>query len=182
MHILSRLMITLLLAGLPLMAAADGRRAVVFDIDGTLTPNVYAISFARSGAAEAVRAYADAGVAVIYLTARIPMFQDGVADWLVENGFPAGQLHLTETAADEDDHAAFKRRVLEGYRAQGWAFVAAFGDSSSDFKAYADVGIAKADVFALRRVGAWDCKSGPWQACYEDWPDLMPAIADTLAD
>ena len=58
--------------------AQDARQAVVFDIDGTLTPNVYAIAIARPNAAEAATLYADAGIEIIYLTARVRLFQDGV--------------------------------------------------------------------------------------------------------
>ena len=162
---------------------ADGqKRAVIFDVDGTLTPNVYTINLARDDAPAAVQAYADAGVQIIYLTARVPLFQERVADWLLKNGFPPGQLHLTETEADREDHGGFKSRVLETYRADGWSFVAAFGDSSSDFAAYGAAGIPQGRVFALQRLGAWDCKSGAWQGCYKDWVELFPAIQTTLAD
>lgn len=158
-------------------ALADShKRAVVFDVDGTLTPNVYTINIARRGAAEAAQAYADTGITVIYLTARIPLFQNGLDTWLVDNGFPGGRLHLMQTDADKDDHEAFKTRVLTSYRDDGWTFVAAFGDSSSDFGAYAQAGIAQDDVFALRRVGAWDCKDGIWRGCYKNWTDITPQI------
>lgn len=162
---------------------ADGQKqAVVFDIDGTLTPTVYAMNTPRDGAADAVNAYANAGFQIIYLSARIPLFQPTLGDWLVENGFPVGTLHLTKTAADQDDHGAFKARVLADYASKGWMFVAAFGDSSSDFDAYAQAGIPTAHVFALRRFGAWDCKRGLWQGCFGGWDELIPLIQANIAE
>jgi hypothetical protein len=160
--------------------AQDARQAVVFDIDGTLTPNVYAVTIARTGAAQAATLYADAGIDIIYLTARIRPFQGGVADWPSDHGFPAGDLYLTETKADRDDHAAFKQRVLTNYVNQGGTIIAAFGDSSSDFAAYADVGIPRENVFALQRFGRSNCKEGVWQGCYENWTDLLPVITANL--
>ena len=165
---------------LGLSAQAQERRAVIFDIDGMLTPSVLAIDTVRDDAALAATHFADAGVAIIYLTARVPLFQDRVADWLDDNGFPPGQLYLTQTDADRDDHGAFKARVLATYAAEGWTFVAAFGDSSSDFAAYAEVGVPQQQVYALRRRGAWRCKEGAWQGCYDRWADLLPVIKATL--
>jgi len=154
--------------------------AVVFDIDGTLTPKVLSIYTAREGAAAAVQAFADAGIKIIYLSARIPMLQGGIRDWLSENGFPAGSLQLTEDREDRKDHAAFKERVLKAYKAEGWRFVAAYGDSSTDFEAYADAGINPQHVFALKREGEDSCQPGPWAGCYASWKEQMDIIAGLL--
>lgn len=176
----------LLVAGLfvlfALSASAQDRRAVVFDVDGTLTPSVYAMSVVRTDAAAAAQVYADAGVEIIYLTARIPLFQSGVSDWLSENGFPPGRLHLTQTQADRDDHGAFKARVLDSYAAKGVVFVAAFGDSSTDFEAYAQAQIPQDRVFALKRRGTLSCKDGRWRGCYRGWTELLPVIGAGLAE
>lgn len=175
-----RFLLGLICALSGLSGSAKAQDAVVFDIDGTLTPNVYLIDIARSDAVDAVNAYADAGVQVVYLTARIPFFQDGLSDWLVDNGFPPGELHLTKTETDEDDHATYKARVLASYVAKGWTFIAAFGDSTSDFRAYAAAGIPQERVFALRRLLALTCQDGAWQGCYDDWSALDRQIAQTL--
>jgi len=151
-------------------------RAVVFDIDGTLTSGVHAIRTARYGAAEAVQAFADAGCWIIYLSARTPLFQWHIIGWLELNGFPNGSIHVTETRADREDHKAFKQRVLEAYAANGWTFVAAYGDSSTDFEAYADVGIPADRVFALRREDESECQPGPSAGCYATWPEQMDII------
>ena len=57
-------------------------QAVVFDIDGTLTPKVSAIFTAREDAANAVRLYADKGYKIVYLSARPNLLQAGIPNWL----------------------------------------------------------------------------------------------------
>jgi len=161
-------------------ATAAQNRAVVFDIDGTLTRKVGAIRTAREGAAEAVRAYADAGYRVVYLSARTPLFQWYILVWMETHSFPEGRIHVTESPEDRRDHSAFKLRVLEEYGSQGWTFVAAYGDSSTDFEAYANAGIARDRIFALRREGEDACEPGPWYGCYESWPEQADTIAGLL--
>lgn len=155
---------------------------VVFDIDGTLTPKVSAVHTARDGAATAVHAFADAGYQVIYLSARIRPLQGGIPDWLEENGFPSGRLHLTESREERRDHAAFKAGVLQAYRADGWRCIAAYGDSSSDFEAYASAGISPQRIFALKRAGADSCQPGEWAGCYETWEEQMGTILDIIQE
>ena len=164
----------------PELATDVQSECVVFDIDGTLTPKVLSIKTAREGAATAVRAFADSGYLIVYLSARIPLLQGGIRDWLEENGFPPGRLHLTESRDDRKDHAAFKERVLEAYKAGGCGFVAAFGDSSSDFEAYASVGISPQRIFALKREGKKTCQTGAWAGCYATWGEQMDTISDLV--
>ena len=109
-------------------------QAVVFDIDGTLTPSRLAIYTAREDAAKAVRVFADAGYKIIYLSARTQLFQSGIPNWLKENHFPEGSINVPQTDKDSSDHAAFKERVLNAYKKNGWTFVAAYGDSVTDSK------------------------------------------------
>lgn len=161
-------------------ATPGQHEAVVFDIDGTLTPKVSAIHTAREGAADAVQAFADAGYSIVYLSARMPLLQGGIRGWLKENGFPPGSLQLTENHEDRNDHAAFKQRVLVAYKAAGWRFIAAYGDSSTDFEAYAGAGIDPLRVFALKREGKDSCQPGVWAACYATWTEQMGLIADLV--
>jgi len=158
-------------------ATSAQSRAVVFDIDGTLTSGIHAIRTARDGAAEAVQAFADAGCRIIYLSARTPLFQWHIIGWLELNGFPNGSIHVTESQADRQDHQAFKQRVLEAYKVNGWTFVAAYGDSSTDFEAYAAAGIPVERVFALKREGEKQCQPGPSAGCYATWPEQMAGIS-----
>jgi hypothetical protein len=157
------------------------RQAVVFDIDGTLTPTPRALRSARPDAATAARRFADQGVQVVYLSARLRLLQSGIPDWLRAHGFPDGPVHVPQDGADSGDPAAFKTRILGAYRDKGWRFVAAYGDSSTDFQAYAAAGIPRARVFALKRVGSDACQPGAWQACLPSWtPHLLalPATSD----
>lgn len=155
-------------------------QAVVFDIDGTLTPSPLAIFTARDDAANAVHLFADRGYKIIYLSARIKPFQAGIPNWLKENHFPEGSIHLPETAQDSRDPAAFKQRVLDIYKTNGWKFVAAYGDSSTDFDAYDRAGIPKAAVFALQRRGEDKCQDGKWKACLKGWTEHLDFITKSV--
>ena len=150
--------------------------AVVFDIDGTLTPDVEAIFGVREGAAESVGHYADADVRVVYLSARIAMFQFLIPGWLEEEGFPEGNLQVTESSDQREDVARFKQSVLEAFMDQGWKFVAGYGDSSTDFNAYADAGIPTDRIYALKRRGEERCQPGPWVACFGSWTELRDSV------
>lgn len=151
-------------------------QAVVFDIDGTLTPKPLAIYTARNDAANAVRLYADKGYKIIYLSTRIQLFQAGIPNWLKENSFPEGSVHVSQTANDSRDPAIFKKRILDIYKTNGWKFVAAYGDSSTDFEAYANVGIQKEHVFALQREGETSCQLGVWAECLSSWTEHKKVI------
>lgn len=153
-----------------------GAQAVVFDIDGTLTPTVLSVAVARADAAQAVGAYARKGYAVVYLSTRVSLLQAGVPRWLADHGFPAGVLHVAQTPADHDRPDAFKARMLQAYTASGWRFVAAYGDSSTDFAAYAQAGIAQHLVYALQREGDAACQPGVWRQCLRGWTEHLGAI------
>ena len=183
MRNLTVLLVVMLCAGCALLpfeiqkAPLKPDQAVVFDIDGTLTPSPFAIFTARDDAANAVRLFADKGYKIIYLSARVKLFQAGIPNWLKQNRFPEGSIHVPETAEDSSDHAAFKTRILNSYKTNGWKFVAAYGDSSTDFEAYANVRIEKAHVFALQRAGETKCQEGIWEACLSSWAEHIDVIA-----
>lgn len=151
-------------------------QAVVFDIDGTLTPKVWAISIARDDAASAVLSFASNGYKIIYLSARPRFLQSGIPGWLKENHFPEGSIQVPQTSTDSSDHGAFKKRILEEFKRNGWRFFAAYGDSTTDFEAYSAVGIDKDHVFALRRAGDDACQPGIWAKCLNSWADHMDDI------
>lgn len=155
-------------------------KAVVFDIDGTLTPSAYAIFTPRDGAAEAVGLFADKGYRIIYLSGRIRLFQYEIPNWLKNNHFPEGSVHVPQTAADSSDYRAFKKQILEKYIANGWKFSAAYGDSSTDFAAYSEVGIDKGRVFALRRAGEASCEPGAWAQCLGSWTEHMGTVEEMM--
>ena len=149
-------------------APAGSAPAVVFDIDGTLTPQVLAIYKARPDAARVAQALSGKGYLIIYLSARSTGFSAGIPGWLRKHGFPEGIVHVAQTAGDHKDPATFKAQILERYTSSGWELRLAYGDSSTDFEAYAEVGIPPQHVFALSRGGR-ACEPGAWSACLAGW-------------
>ena len=159
-------------------APDNASRMVVFDIDGTLTPRVQSIFSARPDAAATARFYADQGYHLLYLTARTRALQGNLRSYLRRYGFPAGDLVVPQSSADEAAHDMFKAEVLEAYRMRGWEVVAAYGDSSTDFAAYAQAGVPRTRVFALQRVGASACQAGTWVACLPGWSEHLETLLD----
>ncbi|MFM2480891.1 hypothetical protein [Celerinatantimonas sp. YJH-8] len=152
------------------VAPKDGK-IVVFDIDGTLTPTPMKIWSVRAGAAKAVQHYVDQGYQVTYLSARIPMFQAGIPNWLHRNGFPDGYIFVPKSWHESRNPTPFKVRILKQLMIEGWVIGAAYGDSSTDFAAYIDAGIPQADIFALKREGESQCQIGRWSRCLDGWGD-----------
>lgn len=160
-------------------APSSQSRAVVFDVDGTLTPAVLAITEVRPDAAKAARMYSEKGYQIVYLSVRISILGAGLPEWLKKNGFPDGIINVSQTDAEQSNPAAFKARILKDYVAQGWKLVGAYGDSSTDFQAYAEAGIPKNRVFALLRRGEATCQNGEWQECLRGWTEHLTFIANS---
>lgn len=154
----------------------NNNSAIVTDIDGTLTPDVLAINEVRPDAAKAIRALANRGYKIIYLTTRIPLFQSGLPKWLQENGFPKGDLEVAHSAGERSHPERFKARILKDYIKHGWHLDYAYGDSSTDFAAYADAGISRERVFALKRRGSKNCQKGLYHECLNGWSEYLPYI------
>jgi predicted mannosyl-3-phosphoglycerate phosphatase (HAD superfamily) len=150
------------------------------DIDGTLTPHALAVFEARPDAATALREYSGKGYRIVYLTARVPLFQAGLPGWLQQNGFPDGSLHVAQTSEERDQVDQFKARILDEYVRSGWQLAYAYGDSSTDFLAYASAGISRVRVFALVRRWSEDCQVGVYRACLQDWTEHLPYIENEV--
>ena len=148
-------------------------KAVVFDVDGTLTPMVWRFWQVRDDAAKTAQQFADQGYHVFYVTARFLWLQWPLPDWLEDNDFPAGSLYVPQTWDEHRDPEHFKHRILQRLIDDGWQLEWAFGDSSSDFKAYASVQIPKSHVFALQRENADECESGVWDRCLKGWAEFL---------
>lgn len=161
--------------------ATAGEALVVFDIDGTLTPAVAAVFQVRPDAAAAVRAYAAKGYRIVYLSTRTGWLSAPLPGWLHRHGFPDGTVHVAQRAAERRDPATYKARMLEAYRERGWRIAYAYGDSSTDFAAYAAAGVPTAAVFALRRRGQTGCQPGPAAGCLPGWSDHLAFIAGVPA-
>lgn len=150
---------------------------VVVDIDGTLTPAVLAAHEARPAAAEVLAAYVAKGYGLAYITARTPLAQAGLPGWLSRMGFPAAALHVAQSAAERADVAGFKAGVIRAYAQRGWRLAWAYGDSTTDFDAYAQAGFAREQVFALRRRGDTHCQPGTYAQCLDGWEPLRQPVA-----
>ena len=166
-------------AGIP-DALPQHAQAVVFDIDGTLTPKPLDVFEARTDAAKAVRIFADKGYKIFYLSARIGFLSAGIPGWLKEHGFPDGGVHIAQTDEDRSHPAAFKTRMLKDFIGHGWHFKFAYGDSSTDFEAYAAAGIPKERVFALLRDEETWCQPGDWKACLNGWTEHLDFVAQSV--
>jgi len=154
--------------------------AVVFDIDGTLTPKVHTMNTVREHAAEALNILADKGYRIIYLSARIRSHSAGIPDWLQANDFPDGSVHAAQTADDRKHPEVFKTTVLNECIDQGWTIEYAYGDSSTDFEAYAAVGVPKERVFALQREGDTSCQPGEWSLCLGGWTEHLEHLRHSV--
>jgi hypothetical protein len=75
---------------------------------------------------------------------------------------------------------SFKAHVLNEYRQRGWKLAYAYGDSSTDFAAYAKAGIPSDKVFALKRSGQKSCKKGQYQKCLVGWANHLQFIGDDV--
>lgn len=153
--------------------------AVVFDIDGTLTPDVLSVFQVRPHAVESAHIYADKGYEIIYLSARVKVLQSRIPGWLEKHEFPEGAVHVTETAEDKKDHAAFKARILKEYVSNGWKLAYAYGDSTTDFEAYAAAGIPQERVFALQRRSDEQPQPGTYHAHMVTWDEHLEYIRST---
>jgi len=168
-------------AEVPSPSPSQGQ-AVVLDIDGTLTPKTIDVFEPRPGAADALNALSRKGYKIVYLTTRIPLFQSSLPDWLRQGGFPSGSLHVAQTAEERDKADKFKAQVLAAYVKAGWRLAYAYGDSSMDFAAYAEAGIPKERVFALKRRGSAACQDGIYQTCLEGWLEHLAYIEREIAN
>lgn len=155
-------------------------QAVVFDIDGTLTPRVWSVFTPREDAARAVSLFADKGYAIFYVSTRVGWLSAGVPDWLDKHGFPPGSVHIAQTCEERDDPDGYKTGVLKALVAQGWTLSYAYGDSSTDLTAYASAGIPQARVFALRRKGEDECLPGPAAACLKGWTEHLEFVTGSV--
>lgn len=158
-------------------ASAAGNEVVVFDIDGTLTKDTLSNS-PHAGAVDAVKAYKAKGYAVVYLTARWKPVQElYTRAWLALNGFPDQPLYMSSSLLVSDSATVkYKTTTLAKIESGAPEVKYAYGDSTTDFQAYANAGVAKSNVWALKRAGSSSCESGVWNACLVDYVGHLPYI------
>lgn len=152
-------------ASFDLVVVNAGKKAVVFDVDGTLTtgdgelieeivaslignahpPSMY------SGANSVAQAYAKKGYQIIYLTARPGLLARLTRKWLTDRGFPRGVLHYTEgLTLSSSNVRSYKRTYLRYLKnTVGLDIRYAYGNATTDIQAYNDAGIPKSRTYII---------------------------------
>ncbi|WP_438020048.1 phosphatidylinositol transfer protein [Sorangium sp. So ce315] len=142
-----------------------GARVAVTDIDGTLTSSEGAMigellgggpPAAHPGAAEAMRALADSGVYLFYVTARPEWLVGTTRVWLREQGFPPGILRTTIGVTGAFGRAAAHYKTVElGWLKARTGIVPSFGfgNMPSDVATYTAAGIAPSRSYYYKLDG-----------------------------
>lgn len=156
---------------------AAGNDVVVFDIDGTLTSDPLS-NAPHPGAVDAVKAYKAKGYSVVYLTARWKPVQElYTRAWLALNGFPNQPLYMSSSLLVSDSSTIkFKTETLAKIESGTPEVKYAYGDSSTDFVAYANAGVLQSNVWALKRSSSSSCQAGAWNACLPNYTGHLPFI------
>lgn len=159
------------------VASAAGNDVVVFDIDGTLTKDPLS-NTPHPGALDAVKAYKAKGYAVVYLTARWKPVQElYTRAWLALNGFPNQPLYMSSSLLLSDSATVkYKTAALAKIESGTPEVKYAYGDSSTDFQAYSNAGVAATNVYALQRSSSSSCEPGVWNACLVNYTGHLPFI------
>lgn len=140
-----------------------GVQAIVSDIDGTLTTSdgeMFRDLTMKSDAKmypdanSALRALAQKGYRIVYLSGRAQYVNRYTRDWLGKHDFPPGPLLLTEERGEVAPTiagvGAFKKRTLVDLQQRvGVKFVSAYGNASTDVWAYGEAGLDKARTFII---------------------------------
>lgn len=150
----------------------QGQAASVFDIDGTLTvsdaenwkdygrrlrrdPRPSGPKL-RANAVEAVK-HAEEDSLVVYLTGRPPWLGRPTREWLAFHHFPDGVVLWMPLAGDilpTQKHVGEAKLVqLKSLQNTGLTFIRAFGNATTDIKAYGGAGIPKAQTFIMGKHG-----------------------------
>ncbi len=169
--------------------------AIVFDIDETLTiddeewekqkaDGTYD-PVEREAGSDLVRAYADRGYYIVYLTARSKTWvlggtgetaPDATHRWLVEHDFPIddgrSRLIMSEMVVPGDAAQAYKSAALMEMQAEGLTFMAAYGNAVTDIGAFAEAMIAKEATFI---IGQHAGEEGTVAIAGESWKPHLDA-------
>ncbi|KDD74816.1 hypothetical protein H632_c1055p0, partial [Helicosporidium sp. ATCC 50920] len=180
-----------------------GTRAVVVDMDGTITSgdsqvvtqftlDALGASTAlnqhlshkydlrpRRGALQALRAWAGKGYQIVYLSGRQGSYYNLTLHWLVRHGYPPGPIHLTRTHLPTlplyFSVGLFKVRYLQHLQQAGIRVHAAYGNTATDVRAYAAAGLPPDRIFMLgRRRSAKTCVSLPNWTAHVPWIHAHP--------
>ena len=140
-----------------------GTHLVLFDIDGTVTTDNEQfmreimddsyVPAAFTDAAAATRAWHDKGYVIVYLTGRPHAASYMTRDWLANEKFAPGHLHMTEYLADAmpriDGVGEFKREYIKHLKDLGYIIDYAYGNEATDVYAYAHNDIGLDRIFTI---------------------------------
>ncbi|MDF1563628.1 MAG: hypothetical protein P1V51_11330 [Deltaproteobacteria bacterium] len=159
-----------------LRVVPPGTKAMVADIDGTLTTSdlelfqdIFSEYFdqlgagayvpeARAGAIDlTLRRRVEQGYLLILVTGRPYYLTDITREWLETTGVAPAHLHVTDSNAEavpsDTGVGAFKADYLNGLKAMGLDLVAAYGNATTDIYGFEQAGIDKASTFILGKHG-----------------------------
>ena len=160
-------------------AIEPGTKAVLFDIDGTLTTSDGELfEDLLGGNAEmfpdanaVVQRWADAGYLIIYVTGRPNFLRNHTRQWLSRNKFAPGALftvnRLRDTRPTAGGVGTFKAALINQLRAAGVQIERAYGNAGTDACAYLRNGIDPSRVFMTgNQARSCDSKSTQPMASY----------------
>ncbi len=165
-----------------------GAKAVVFDIDETLTTDDLEqvldytgieAADARGGAAELVNSYVAKGYHPLFVTARTYWYAKGSRHWLSDHlGVPEATLRTTlsnETGLFKT--AEYKTQVLEEVQAAGMEIVRAYGNATTDIEGFANAGVPLSEIYVVGdnagEMGSQPILTGDY------WDHLETVVAGT---
>jgi hypothetical protein len=153
------------------VACEAERHAVVFGLDGVLTPSddelfrqledpAY-VPVTRDGAAELVQAWAERGYEIVYISGRpVSMVVgerpvlDVTEEWLEVRGFPTGEgatLHLWDPDVHENKDL-YKLETIFDLISDGVVVEAAYTESPADYRALRTGGVEVEKLYAIGTV------------------------------
>jgi phosphatidate phosphatase PAH1 len=151
-------------------AVEKGTRAVVFDVDATLTIGDEEIAReviedkvpeAQPHGNEVARAWTAQGLLPLYLTGRPYMLGPTTRAWLASHGFPEGLVRTTESVEaclpTPEGVGAYKKAALEDFKNAGLDLAIAYGNATTDICAYASAGIDPKRTFIVGPYAGQGC-------------------------
>lgn len=169
-----------------LFVVEPGAKAVVFDIDATLTNSDDEIidevlngkvPSMRPEAATVAKAYGDTGFVIAYVTGRPYLLTETSRRWLDDNGFPAGLVRTTDSLREclptEEGVGRFKQRALTELKAGGLDFKIAYGNAVTDICAYQHIAIDPQRTFIIGPFGGQGCAGSPATRALTGYPEHL---------
>lgn len=175
----------------------EGTHVVVADIDGTLTKSDLELThqiFDGSYVPEAypdadrlMRAHADLGHVIVYMTGRPYWESIPTRAWLDGRNFPRGLVRLADSNEaifpTESSVGDFKRAKLRAIADAGYIVDAAYGNATTDISAYLDTGLAPSIVWIIGDHAGergTNAATGSWTT-RADEVSASPAVAQPFA-